>query len=220
MGDDWGQGFALVVRGVVARGLGEPEHAADLFTDALEYADRTTHPLLTGMAGTLRGFVALDMGDHETAEREARSVLTRVEPHNPQAPAQVAPRVLLAMARLAAGDPGTAGGCSPPVATGAANAPSLLFSRRQTMARYAAALLAHGQREQALDWAQRSITAPAEDVRSQVVARLVLAEALDACGRRAEALTNAEEAVRLAYATEQRSERMVADALRVRLSGG
>ncbi|MFD6608534.1 adenylate/guanylate cyclase domain-containing protein [Micromonospora chalcea] len=220
VGDDWGQGFALVVRGVVARGLGEPEHAADLFTDALEYADRTTHPLLTGMAGTLRGFVALDMGDHETAEREARSVLTRVEPHNPQAPAQVAPRVLLAMARLAAGDPGTAVGLLAPVATGAANAPSLLFSRRQTMARYAAALLAHGQREQALDWAQRSITAPAEDVRSQVVAQLVLAEALDACGRRAEALASAEEAVRLAYATEQRSERMVADALRVRLSGG
>ena len=42
-----GAGFALVVRGVVARGLGEPEHALDLLTDALEYADRTGHPLLT-----------------------------------------------------------------------------------------------------------------------------------------------------------------------------
>ncbi|MDG4804240.1 adenylate/guanylate cyclase domain-containing protein [Micromonospora sp. WMMD980] len=220
VGDDWGQGFALVVRGVVARGLGEPEHAADLFCDALEYADRTTHPLLTGMAGTLRGFVALDMGDCETAEREARAVLTSVEPHNPQAPAQVAPRVLLAMARVAAGDPGTAVGLLAPVATGAANAPSLLFSRRQTMARYAGALLAYGQREQALDWAQRAICAPAEDVRSQVVARLVLAEALDACGRPAEALASAEEAVRLAYATEQRSERAAADALRARLAAG
>ncbi|SCG76247.1 adenylate/guanylate cyclase domain-containing protein [Micromonospora humi] len=220
VGDDWGQGFALVVRGVVARGLGEPEHAADLFCDALEYADRTTHPLLTGMAGTLRGFVALEMGDCETAEREARSVLTSVEPHNPQAPAQVAPRVLLAMARVAAGDPGTAVGLLAPVATGAADAPSLLFSRRQTMARYAGALLAHGQREQALDWAQRAISAPAEDVRSQVVARLVLAEALDACGRPVEALASAEEAVRLAYATEQRSERAAADALRARLRAG
>ncbi|GAB3074326.1 adenylate/guanylate cyclase domain-containing protein [Micromonospora schwarzwaldensis] len=220
VGDDWGQGFALVVRGVVARGLGEPEHAADLFSDALEYAGRTTHPLLTGMAGTLRGFVALDMGDCETAEREARSVLTSVEPHNPQAPAQVAPRVLLAMARVAAGDPGTAVGLLAPVATVAANAPSLLISRRQTMARYAAALLAHGQREQALDWAQRSIAAPAEDVRSQVVARLVLAEALDAAGRPAEALASAEEAVRLAYATEQLSERGAADALRARLAAG
>ncbi|MFI2710391.1 adenylate/guanylate cyclase domain-containing protein [Micromonospora sp. NPDC018662] len=220
VGDDWGQGFALVVRGVVARGLGEPEHAADLFSDALAYAGRTTHPLLTGMAGTLRGFVALDMGDCETAEREARSVLTSVEPHNPQAPAQVAPRVLLAMARVAAGDPGTAVGLLAPVAMVAANAPSLLISRRQTMARYAAALLAHGQREQALDWAQRAVAAPAEDVRSQVVARLVLAEALDAAGRPAEALASADEAVRLAYATEQLSERVAADALRARLVAG
>ncbi|MFG3577175.1 adenylate/guanylate cyclase domain-containing protein [Micromonospora chersina] len=219
VGDDWGQGFALVVRGVVARGLGEPEHAADLLTDALAYADRTAHPLLTGMAGTLRGFVALDMGDAGTAEREARSVLTTVEPHNPQAPAQVGPRVLLAMARLAAGDSATAVGLLAPVATAAANTPSLLFSRRQTMARYASALLAHGQREQALDWAQRAVSAPAEDVRSQVVARLVLAEAFSACGRPAEALASAEEAVRLAYATEQRSERAVADALRDRLAG-
>ncbi|MEU4336483.1 adenylate/guanylate cyclase domain-containing protein [Micromonospora lupini] len=215
--DDWGRGFALVVRAVVARGLGEPEHAADLLTDALVYAEQTSHPLLTGMAGTLRGFVALDMGDHETAERAARAVLTTVEPHNPQAPAQVAPRVLLATARLAAGDPATAVGLLAPVATTAAHAPSLLFSRRQTMARYASALLAHGQREQALDWARRAVTAPAEDVRSQVIAASVLAEALAACGHPIEARSCADEAVRLAYATEQRSERAAAKALQARL---
>ncbi|MGB2569307.1 adenylate/guanylate cyclase domain-containing protein [Micromonospora citrea] len=218
--DDWGRGFALVVRGVVARGLGEPEHAADLLTDALAYAGRTSHPLLTGMAGTLRGFVALDMGDCETAERDARAVLTAVEPHNPQAPAQAAPRVLLATARLAAGDSATAVGLLAPVATTAASTPTLLFSRRQTMARYASALLAHGQREQALDWARRAVAAPAEDVRSQVIGASVLAEALAACGRPVEALASAEEAVRLAYATEQRSERFAADALRVRLAAG
>ncbi|MGN9767576.1 adenylate/guanylate cyclase domain-containing protein [Micromonospora sp. SD12] len=216
--DDWGRGFALVVRGVVARGLGEPGHAADLLTDALSYAERTSHPLLTGMAGTLRGFVALDLGDCETAERDARSVLTAVEPHNPQAPAQVGPRVLLATARLAAGDSATAVGLLAPVATAAATVPSLLFSRRQTMARYASALLAHGQCEQALDWARRAVTVPSEDVRSQVVAASVLAEALAACGRHEEALACAEEAVRLAYATEQRSERRAADALRARLA--
>ncbi|SCF31885.1 AAA ATPase domain-containing protein [Micromonospora matsumotoense] len=216
--DDWGRGFALVVRGVVARGLGEPEHAADLFTDALAYAGRTSHPLLTGMAGTLRGFVALDMGDCETAERDARAVLTAVEPHNPQAPAQAAPRVLLATARLAAGDPATAVGLLAPVATTAAKTPTLLFSRRQTLARYASALLAHGQQEQALDWARRAVAAPAEDVRSQVIGAGVLAEALAACGHPAEALASAQEAVRLAYATEQRSERAGADALRARLA--
>ncbi|MEW2384993.1 adenylate/guanylate cyclase domain-containing protein [Micromonospora sp. NPDC047707] len=216
--DEWGRGFALVVRGVIARSLGEPEHAADLLTDALGFANRTSHPLLTGMAGTLRGFVALDMGAHDLAERDARAVLTAVEPHNPQAPAQVAPRVLLATARLAAGDPGTAVGLLAPVATAALNAPSLLFSRRQTLARYASALLAYGQREQALDWARRAVAAPAEDVRSQVIAASVLAEALAACGRPVEALASAEEAVRLAYATEQRSERRNADALRARLT--
>ncbi|MEU1889297.1 adenylate/guanylate cyclase domain-containing protein [Micromonospora sp. WMMD987] len=218
--DDWGRGFALVVRGVVARGLGEPEHAADLFTDALAYAGRTSHPLLTGMAGTLRGFVALDMGDCETAERDARAVLTAVEPHNPQAPAQAAPRVLLATARLAAGDPATAVGLLAPVATTAAKTATLLFSRRQTLARYASALLAHGQPEQALDWARRAVAAPAEDVRSQVIGAGVLAEALAAGGRPVEALASAQEAVRLAYATEQRSERASADALRDRLAAG
>ncbi|MFV2099469.1 adenylate/guanylate cyclase domain-containing protein [Micromonospora sp. LOL_024] len=215
--DDWGQGFALVVRGVVARGLGEPEHAADLLTDALSYGHRTAHPLLTGMAGTLRGFVALDMGDVAAAERDARAVLTSVEPHNPQAPAQVAPRVLLATARLAAGDSGMAVGLLAPVATAAATTPSLLFSRRQSMARYASALLAHGQRDQALDWARRAVNLPSEEVRSQVIAMSVLAEALAACGLSAEALASAEDAVRLAYATEQRSERATAVALHTRL---
>ncbi|MBO4207444.1 adenylate/guanylate cyclase domain-containing protein [Micromonospora echinofusca] len=216
--DDWGRGFALVVRGVVARGLGESEHAADLLTDALAFGERTAHPLLTGMAGTLRGFVALDSGDVVAAERDARAVLAAVEPHNPQAPAQVGPRVLLATARLAAGDAGTAVGLLAPVAT-AANAPALLFSRRQTLARYASALLAIGQREQALDWARRAVAAPAEDVRSRVVAAEVLAETLAANGHDDDALAAADEAVRLAYATEQRGERAGADALRARLAG-
>ncbi|HEU4348212.1 MAG TPA: adenylate/guanylate cyclase domain-containing protein, partial [Actinoplanes sp.] len=61
--DDWGRGLALVVRGAIARGLGEWDHAADLLTDALEFAVRTGHPLLLGMAGIMRGFVALQRGD-------------------------------------------------------------------------------------------------------------------------------------------------------------
>ncbi|MEU5563694.1 adenylate/guanylate cyclase domain-containing protein [Micromonospora musae] len=216
--DEWGCGFALVVRGVVARGLGEPAHAADLLTDALGYAERTAHPLLTGMAGTLRGFVALELGDVAAAERDARTVLTTVEPNNPQAPAQVAPRVLLATARLAIGDSATAVGLLAPVATAAGSTPSLLISRRQTLARYASALLAHGQPEQALDWACRAAAAPAEDVRGQVIGAMVQAETLAATGRTAEALAGAEEAVRLAYGTEQRSERRGAEALRARLA--
>ena len=69
--DDWGRGFALVVRGVVARGLGEPAHAADLLTDALACGERTGHPLLIGMAGTMRGFVSLDARRSDRAEADA-----------------------------------------------------------------------------------------------------------------------------------------------------
>ena len=215
--DDWGRGFSLVVRGVVARGLGEPEHAADLLTDALAYAKRTGHPLLTGMAGTIRGFVALDRGDGDAAERDAREVLTAVEPHNPLAPAQVAPRVLLAAARQRAGDPATAIGLLAPIAT-AGDGCVLLFSKQHALARYASALLADGRCEQALDWAQRACAAPAEDVRSRVVAAEVLAESLAVAGRDEEARIAAQRAVNLAYATEQSSERHGADSLNDRLA--
>ena len=105
-----------MVRGAIARGLGEPDHANDLLTDALGFAGRTGHPLLLGMAGTIRGFVALERGDVEAAEADARKVMTAVEPHNPLAPAQVGPRVLLAEARLRAGDAATAVGLLAPIA--------------------------------------------------------------------------------------------------------
>ncbi|HEX7744030.1 MAG TPA: hypothetical protein VF462_02040, partial [Micromonosporaceae bacterium] len=58
---------------------------------------------------------------------------------------------------------------------------------------------------------------PAEDVRSRVIAAQALAEALSAVGRDAEACAAADEAVRLAYVTEQASERVAADELRARL---
>jgi len=215
--DDWGRGFSLVVRGVIARGLGEPQHAADLLADGLSYARHIGHPLLTGMAGTLRGFVALDRGDIEAAEADARTVMTAVEPHNPLAPAQVGPRVLLAAARLRAGDTATAIGLLAPIAS-ASGAPSLLFSRQQALAVYASALLADGRCEQALDWAQRATAVPAEDVRSRVIGAEVLARALAAAGRTDDAAAAAERAVDLSFSTEQTSERPRAKALQASLA--
>ncbi|SNT64928.1 Predicted ATPase [Asanoa hainanensis] len=215
--DDWGRGFALVVRGVVARGLGEPQHAADLLTDALSYANRLGHPLLMGMAGTLRGFVALDRGDIDAAEADARAVMTAVEPHNPLAPAQVGPRVLLSAARRLAGDTTTAVGLLAPIAS-ASGAPSLLFSRQQALATYASALHAAGRCEQALDWAQRAAAVPAEDVRSRVIGAEVLARSLASAGRVAESRAAAERAVDLSFSTEQTSERARAKALQAELS--
>ncbi|SDT75276.1 adenylate/guanylate cyclase domain-containing protein [Actinoplanes derwentensis] len=215
--DDWGCGLAMVVRGATARGLNEPDHAYDLLTDALAYADRTGHPLLLGMAGTLRGFVALQRGDLETAEADARRVMTSVEPHNPMAPAQVGPRVLLAEARIRAGDAATAIGLLAPIATENAT-PSLLFSRRHVLASYASALLADGRVESAVAWIDRAGAAPAEDVRSSVISAMVRARVLAAADRCEEAYASAEEAIRLAYSTEQASERASAEELRETLS--
>jgi class 3 adenylate cyclase/tetratricopeptide (TPR) repeat protein len=210
--DDWGRGLALVVRGAIARGLDEPEHAIDLLSGALEYADRTGHPLLLGMAGTLRGFVYLQLGDIAAAEADARRVMTAVEPHNPLAPAQVGPRVLLAEARLRVGDAATAVGLLAPIASDTSG--SLLFSRRHALASYASALLADGRVETALTWITRAQEIPAEDVRSGVVTAMVRARVLAMSDRCLEAGQSAEEAVLLAYSTEQASERAAAEDLR------
>ncbi|MEV6341787.1 adenylate/guanylate cyclase domain-containing protein [Actinoplanes sp. NPDC051851] len=211
--DDWGCGLAMVVRGAIARGVGEFDHAADLLADALWYADKTGHPLLLGMAGTMHGFVAMQSGDLATAEADARRVMTSVEPHNALAPAQVGPRVLLAEARIRAGDAATAVGLLAPIASDT-SAPSLLFSRRQALATYAAALLAEGQVDSALIWIDRAAGVPAEDIRSGVVFEMVRARVLAASDRYVEARAAAEEAVRLAYSTEQASERSAAEELR------
>jgi tetratricopeptide (TPR) repeat protein len=211
--DDWGRGLALVVRGAIARGLGEAEHAVDLLTGALEYAGQAGHPLLLGMAGTIRGFTYLQLGDVAAAEADARRVMTAIEPHNPLAPAQVGPRVLLAEARVRSGDAATAIGLLAPIA-GDTGAPSLLFSRRHALASYASALLADGRIEPALCWISRASEVPAEEVRSGVITAMVQARVLAAVDRCEEAARAADEAVMLAYSTEQANERAAAEELR------
>jgi len=210
--DDWGRGFALVVRGAIARGLGSLDHAYDLLTDALGYGERTAHPLLIGMAGTIRGFVDLERGDAAAAEVAARAVLAVVEPHNVLEPAEVGPRVLLGAARLAAGDTGFALDTLAPVAaepTGAA----LLFPRRQGIALYARALRIAGRTDEALGYARQAVGTPGEDVRSRVVALRELASTLAATGECGEAMAVAAQAVRVAYGSPQVSERAASDAL-------
>jgi class 3 adenylate cyclase/tetratricopeptide (TPR) repeat protein len=210
--DDWGRGFALVVRGVVARGLAEPAHAVDLLSEALEYGEGTHHPLLIGMARTIRGFTYLEQNDPVAAEADARAVLDIVEPHNVTEPAQVGPRVLLGAARLALGDTAAALRHLEPVAK-AAQAPAMLLSRRFAVAAYSSALLAAGRIDDAVDAARLAVDAPGEDVRSGTEARLALARALGARGDAEAARTAAAEAVASAYATEQRGERSDSDAL-------
>jgi class 3 adenylate cyclase/tetratricopeptide (TPR) repeat protein len=210
--DDWGRGFALVVRGIIARGLAEPDHALDLLSEALEYGDRTSHPLLVGMSRTIRGFVHLDRGESAAAEADAYAVLAAVEPHHVLEAAHVGPLVLLGLARLAVGDTEAALRHLEPVAA-AYEAPSLLITRRQAVAAYAEALIVAGRLPEAVEWARRAIVAPGEDARSACLAQRVLARALAIDGELGSARVSASEAVTSAYATEQRSERAASDEL-------
>jgi hypothetical protein len=68
--------------------------------------------------------------------------------------------------------------------------------------------------ETALAWIDRAQEVPAEDVRSGVVTAMVRARVLAAADRRDEARQAAEDAVLLAYSTQQVSERAAADELR------
>jgi class 3 adenylate cyclase/tetratricopeptide (TPR) repeat protein len=217
--DDWGRGFALVVRGAIARGLGSLDHAYDLLADALSYGEKTAHPLLIGMAGTMRGFVDLERGDPAAAEANARAVLAVVEPHNVLEPAEVGPRVLLGAAKLAAGDIETALQTLEPVATQPAGA-ALLFPRRQGVALYARALRFAGRSADALRYARQAVEMPGEDVRSRVVGLRELASSLAATGGCQEATVAAAEAVRVAYGSPQLSERAASDALVGSLQSG
>jgi class 3 adenylate cyclase/tetratricopeptide (TPR) repeat protein len=214
--DDWGRGFSLVARGAVARGLGSDEHAFDLLTDALGYGERAGHPLLIGMAGTMRGFVRLEMGDVDGARADAEHVAKVVETHLALAPAQVGPRVLLGAARLAAGHPEEAIDLLAPIAE-APEGVALLFPRRQGVALYARALRTAGRLPEALDAARRAAGMPGEDVRSRVIALRELAICLADSGDCETAMKTAQQAVAAAYATPQVAERAASDALVKRL---
>jgi class 3 adenylate cyclase/tetratricopeptide (TPR) repeat protein len=216
--DDWGRGFALVVRGVVARGLGETTHAIDLLTDAVRLGEVTGHPLLIGMAATARGFALLEAGEPVAAETDAHAALAVVKSHDAVDAARVAPRVLLGRAQLANGDPAAALVALGEAAT--ADAPAVLMSHRYAVAGYASALLAAGRVDEAVATAECATKIEAEDVRSRVFSEVVRARALAAAGRNDEADDAAAEATREAYATQQRGDRASADALRPAPTGG
>jgi class 3 adenylate cyclase/tetratricopeptide (TPR) repeat protein len=217
VGDDWGRGLSLVVRGVVARGLAEPSHAIDLLSHADAYGKKSGHPLLIGMARTIRGFVSLEQGDAVAAEADAQTVLDLVEARDVLESARVGPRVLFALARRAQGDLDTALSVLGPVAEAPAG-PALLFARRHAIAAYASVLLAADRPAEALKWARCAQSTPAEDVRSRVYAARTLACALAANGQAEEARVVAAAAVHEAYSTQQVSERAAADGVRQRLN--
>ncbi|MGY0231249.1 AAA family ATPase [Longispora urticae] len=210
--DDWGRGLAMIVRGVVARGLAEPAQAVDLLNEAEAYSTRAGHPLLIGMARTIRGYVRLELGDVAAAEEEALQTLKLVSTYDAQDAARVGPLVLLAEARRAQGDVGRALELLEEVSACAA-CPSLLLPRTQAVAHYSEALLQAGRIDEAVAHARWAAESPVEELRSRIVAQRALAAALAAAGELAEAREAATRAVELAYSTQQLAERPASDAL-------
>ncbi|MBN1170780.1 MAG: AAA family ATPase [Micromonosporaceae bacterium] len=215
--DDWGRGLSLVVRGVAARGIAEHQHAYDLLSDAMECADRTRHPLLVGLARTMRGFASLDLGNPEAAEQDASAALAIVEPTDMFDATRVGPLTLMSMAKRARGDLESALSLLEPVVANA-EAPGLVFSRRHSIAAYAEALLAAGRAEEAVAYGMRALATSGEDVRSEAYATRTLARAFAASGDLDRARAMAVAAVRVAYATQQLSERAAADYIRETLT--
>jgi len=183
VGDDWGRAFALIVRGVIARERDVPAEAAKLLDAACRYAESVGHPLLLGIAHTVRGFAALGAGDIGAAERDARTVLAAMSPYGVADAAGVGPRVLLGRVHLARGEVTQAVEIlGSVVATVESGGTPVLFSPRRAVAAYAEALLAADRVPDALTAARRAVQLPGEDVRGRVFADQVLARAEVAAG--------------------------------------
>jgi hypothetical protein len=182
-----------------------------LLGEACRYGERTGHPLLLGIAYTIRGFASLEIGDAASAEADAHAVLAIVKPYGVAEAARVGSKVLLGCARLAQGNVDAALTALAEVAENGAW-PPVLLSRRQAVAEYAAALLDADRIDEALVVARRAAELLAEDVRGLVVGDRVLARALAAAGECGQARAAASAAVRTAYASQQTSERPAADA--------
>ncbi|MGZ6792442.1 MAG: hypothetical protein ACXVFV_05775, partial [Mycobacteriales bacterium] len=88
----------------------------------------------------------------------------------------------------------------------AADAPGLLFPRRQALAHRAGTLLQLGRVEDALAAARQAAATPGEDVRSEVLAQRALGSALRASGDEEQALVHLTRALEVSRSTGQRSE--------------
>lgn len=217
MGDDWGRGFARIAAATVARGGGDIDLAIDQLSEAEQFGEKVGHPLLIGMARTVRGFCHLDRDDPAAAERDARATLELVEPYGVLDTARVGPAVLLAESYRVRGDVPAALRLLDEVAE-ASEGVTLLLPRRQVGAIHAQCLLCAGRTDDAVARVRSALEAPGEDVRSGVLAYFVLARALTARGDHDAARAAADSAVQAAYATEQTADRAAADALAAELS--
>jgi class 3 adenylate cyclase/tetratricopeptide (TPR) repeat protein len=205
LGDTWGQSMALTARGAALRGAGRHEEATECLTRAAETSAAAEHPVTGALALGVLGYCRLDVGDAAGAQAAAERALASLAGMDLEPGALVGLRVLLAQALRAQGrldDALTLLREAERHRDG-----SLVFPRRQAMAHLAGALLDAGRPGEALATAHDAMAVPAEDVRSRVVALRVLAGCLAACGDVPAAELALRQAVALAGATQQSSER-------------
>jgi tetratricopeptide (TPR) repeat protein len=87
-----------------------------------------------------------------------------------------------------------------------ADAPGLLFPRRQALAHRAGTLVELGRLDEAMASAREAVATAAEDVRSQVLGLRALGTCLRATGDESEAVATLTRALEIARSTGQRSE--------------
>ena len=205
VGDAWGQALALTAAGIAARGADRPEEALEHLARAAELSEEGRFPMTQSLALVVSGYVHLDRGDVDAAEGcawKASAVLggLDLEPH-----AALGTKVLLAQAMRARGQL-QAALAELDAALAVADAPGLLFPRRQALAHRAGTLLDLGRVEEGLATARQAVDMPSEDVRSQVLALRALGTALRASGDEEAARAAYEEALAIATSTGQRAE--------------
>ncbi|HTL22954.1 MAG TPA: adenylate/guanylate cyclase domain-containing protein [Mycobacteriales bacterium] len=212
-GDAWGQALALVAAGAAARGADLADRAVAFLLEAVEVSERGRHPVTATLARVALGYCYLDLDRLDDAESCVLGVAVTLggldlEPH-----ASLGARVLHAQVLRRRGEPDRALAELDAALADSANEPGLLFPRRQALAHRAGTLLELGRTDEALAAAQAAVVAPAEDVRSEVVALRVLGTALRAAGDPDGGRKALEQALEAARSTGQTAEVAPTEAL-------
>ncbi|WP_449329520.1 adenylate/guanylate cyclase domain-containing protein [Salininema proteolyticum] len=168
--DDWGRGFATLVRALIAARAGRRDDALDLAEQAEAFGASTGQALLVGMAHLVRGRAMLDSGDVAGAQAIARETLQRIAPDEVRESARAAASALLADTFAAQGDvPAALAELEPLVQQW--DEPSLGLPRNRIVARYAQLLDGIGDADEAEYWAAKVLEASGEDLESETWAR-------------------------------------------------
>ncbi|MGZ6793848.1 MAG: tetratricopeptide repeat protein, partial [Mycobacteriales bacterium] len=134
LGDDWGQSLALVAAGISARLADLPDRAVAFLQHAVELAERGRYPLTGALALVSAGYAHLDRDDLDAAEQCVWKVGATLAGLDLEPGAALGARVLLAQVLRRRGQLEEALAELEAALDAAADAPGLLFPRRQALA--------------------------------------------------------------------------------------